>query len=98
MPPNPAMAARTTLVTEGPSKALLRCTLQAMGGALHRLRPPQPLIREVELPPLSGSNIPRSERPHVPWHLCPTDGGNDGGADAFQCTVADWFEPFSRPD
>jgi len=48
---NPAVAARMTLVAEEPWKALLRRTSQAIASALHRLRPPQPLIREVELPP-----------------------------------------------
>ena len=51
MATNPAVVARTTLAAEEPSKALLRRTLQAIAGALDRLLPPQPLIREVELPP-----------------------------------------------
>ena len=61
MATNPAVAARTTLVAEKLWKALLDHTLQAVVSTLHRLLPPQPLIREVELP-LSGSNILRSER------------------------------------
>ena len=48
---NPALLARTTLVAEEPWKAVLRRTLQAAAGALDRLLPPQPLIREVEFPP-----------------------------------------------
>ena len=71
MATNPALVARTTLVAEEPWKAVLRRTLQAVAGALDRLVPPHPLDREVELP-LSGSNILRSERAHVPWHLGPT--------------------------
>lgn len=51
MATNPAVVARTTLVAEEPWKALLRRTLQALADALDRLLPPQPLIREVELPP-----------------------------------------------
>jgi hypothetical protein len=46
-----ALVARTTLVAEEPSKAVLRPTLQAVAGALDRLIPPHPLNREVELPP-----------------------------------------------
>ena len=51
MATNPALAARTTLVAEEPWRAVLRRTLQAVAGALDRLLPPQPLDREVELPP-----------------------------------------------
>jgi len=51
MATNLAVMARTTLVAEEPSNALLRSTLQAIAGALDRLLPPQPLIREVEFPP-----------------------------------------------
>jgi hypothetical protein len=51
MATNPALVARTTLVAEGPRKAVLRRTLQAVATALDRLLPPEPLIREVELPP-----------------------------------------------
>ena len=50
MATNPALVAGTTLVVEEPRKVLRR-TLQAVAGALNRLLPPQPLIREVELPP-----------------------------------------------
>ena len=48
---NPAVAARTMLVTEEPRKALLRRTLHAIANALPQLLPPQPLIRGIELPP-----------------------------------------------
>ena len=48
---NPAVVTRTTLVAAEPWKALLPRTLQAIASALHRLLPPQPLIREVELAP-----------------------------------------------
>ena len=51
MATNAALAARTTLVAEEPWRAVLRRTLQAVAGALDRLLPPQPLDREVELPP-----------------------------------------------
>ena len=51
MATNPALTARTTLVAEAPWKAVLRRTLQAVAGALDRLLPPQPLNRELELPP-----------------------------------------------
>jgi hypothetical protein len=51
MTTNPALAARTTLVAEEPCKAVLRRALQAVAGALDRLLPPQPLNRELELPP-----------------------------------------------
>ena len=51
MATDPAVVARTTLVGEESWKALLRRTLQAIAGALNQLLPPQPLIREVELPP-----------------------------------------------
>ena len=51
MTTNPALVARTTLVAEEPFKAVLRRTLQAVAGALDRLLPPQPLNRELELPP-----------------------------------------------
>ena len=51
MATNPAVVTRTTLVAEEPWKALLRRTLQAVAGALDRLLPPQPLNRELELPP-----------------------------------------------
>jgi len=51
MATNPALAARTTLVAEEPWRALFRRTLQAGAGALDRLIQPQPLNREVELPP-----------------------------------------------
>ena len=50
MATNPALTARTTLVAEELRKAVLRRTLQAVG-ALDRLLPPQPLNRELELPP-----------------------------------------------
>ena len=93
----PALVARTTLVAEATWKAVLRRGLQAVAGGSTGWSDRTRSIGRSNFP-LSSSNIPRSERPHVPWHLCPTDGGNDGGADAFQCTVADWFEPFSRPD
>ena len=51
MATNPAVTARTTLVAEERWKALLHRTSQAIASALHRLVPPQPLVREVELPP-----------------------------------------------
>ena len=51
MTTNPALVTRTTLVSEEPWKAVLRQTLQAIAGALDRLLPPQPLNRELELPP-----------------------------------------------
>ena len=51
MATNPALVTRTTLVVEEPWKAVLRRTLQAVAGAVDRLVPPQPLNREVELPP-----------------------------------------------
>ena len=51
MATNPALVARMTLVGEEPWKAVLRRTLQAVAGALDRLLPPQPLNRELELPP-----------------------------------------------
>ena len=51
MATNPALAARTTLVAEEPWRAVLRRMLQAVAGALDRLVPPQPLDREVDLPP-----------------------------------------------
>ena len=51
MATNPALVARTTLVAEEPWRAVLRRMLQAVAGALDRLVPPQPLDREVELPP-----------------------------------------------
>jgi hypothetical protein len=51
MATNPALTARTTLVAEEPRKAVLRRTLQAVAGALDGLLPPQPLNRELELPP-----------------------------------------------
>jgi hypothetical protein len=51
MPTNSALVARTTLVAEEPWKAALRRSLQAITGALDRLLPPQPLNRELELPP-----------------------------------------------
>jgi hypothetical protein len=51
MTTNPALATRTTLITEESWKAVLRLTLQAVAGALDRLLPPQPLNRELELPP-----------------------------------------------
>ena len=51
MATNPALTARTTLVAEDPWKGVLRRTLQAVAGALDRLLPPQPLNRELELPP-----------------------------------------------
>ena len=51
MATDPALVVRTTLVAEEPWKALLLRTSQAIASALHRLLPPQPLIREVELPP-----------------------------------------------
>ena len=51
MATNPALAARTTLVAEEPWRAVLRRMFQAVAGALDRLLPPQPLDREVELPP-----------------------------------------------
>jgi len=51
MATTPAVMARTTLVAKEPSKALLLRTLHAIGGALDRVLPPQPLAREVELAP-----------------------------------------------
>ena len=51
MATNLAVMARTTLVAEEPSNALLRSTLQAIAGALHGPLPPQPLIQQVELLP-----------------------------------------------
>ena len=51
MATNPALVTRTTLVVEEPWKAVLRRTLQAVAGALDRLLPPDPLNRELELPP-----------------------------------------------
>ena len=48
---NPAWAARTTIVAEESWKAVLRRTLQAVAGALDQLLPPQPVNREVEIPP-----------------------------------------------
>jgi hypothetical protein len=51
MVPNPALAARITVVAEEPWKAALRRTLQAVAGALDRLLPPQPPNRGRELPP-----------------------------------------------
>ena len=51
MATNPALVARTTLVAEEPWKAVLRRTLQSVAGALDRLLPPQPLNRQLELPP-----------------------------------------------
>jgi hypothetical protein len=51
MATNPALVARTTLVTEEPWNAVLRRTLRAVARALDRLLPPHPLNREVELPP-----------------------------------------------
>jgi hypothetical protein len=51
MATNPVLVARTTLVAEEPWKAVLRRTLQSVTGALDRLLPPQPLNRELELPP-----------------------------------------------
>ena len=51
MATNPALVARTTLVAEEPWKAVLRRTSQAVTGARDRLLPPQPLNRELELPP-----------------------------------------------
>jgi hypothetical protein len=51
MTTNPALVARTTLVAEESCNAVLRRALQAVAGALDRLLPPQPLNRELELPP-----------------------------------------------
>ena len=51
MATNPALVARTTLVAEEPWKTVLRRTLQGVAVALDRLLPPQPLNRELELPP-----------------------------------------------
>ena len=51
MATNPALVARTTLVAEEPWKSVLRRSLQAVTGALDRLLPPQPLNRELKLPP-----------------------------------------------
>ena len=51
MATNPALAARTTLVAAEPWKVVLRRRLQAVAGALDRLLPPQPLNRELNLPP-----------------------------------------------
>jgi hypothetical protein len=51
MATNPAVVAKMMLVAEEAWKALLHRTLQAVASMLHRLLPPQPLIREVELPP-----------------------------------------------
>jgi len=47
----PALVARTTLVAAEPWKAVLRRRLQSVAGALDRLLPPNPLNRELELPP-----------------------------------------------
>ena len=51
MATNPALVARTTLVTEEPRTAVFRRTLRAVAGALDGLLPPHQLNREVELPP-----------------------------------------------
>jgi hypothetical protein len=51
MATNPALLARTTLVAAEPWKAVLRRRLQSVAGALDRLLPPNPLNRELELPP-----------------------------------------------
>ena len=51
MATNPALVARTTLVAEEPWKAVLRRTLEVVAGALDRVLPPEPLNREIELPP-----------------------------------------------
>jgi hypothetical protein len=51
MATNPALVARTTLVAAEPWKAVLRRRLQSVAGALDRLLPPNPLNRELELPP-----------------------------------------------
>ena len=51
MATNPALTARTRLVAEEPWKPVLRRTLEVVAGALDRLLPPQPLNRELELPP-----------------------------------------------
>lgn len=61
MATTPALAARTTLVVDEPSRAVLRRTLQAIVAAVDGLRPLDPRNREVELP-LNGSNTLRSER------------------------------------
>jgi len=50
MATNPALATRTTLVVEEPSRAVLRRTLQAIAAAVDGLLPPGPRDREVELP------------------------------------------------
>jgi hypothetical protein len=51
MATNPALVARTTLAAEESWKAVLRRRSQAVAAALDRLLPPQPLNRELELPP-----------------------------------------------
>jgi hypothetical protein len=51
MATNRALVARTTLIAAEPWKAVLRRRLQAVAGALDRLLPPNPLNRELELPP-----------------------------------------------
>ena len=51
MATNPALVARTTLVAAEHWKAVLRRRLQSVAGALDRLLPPNPLNRELELPP-----------------------------------------------
>jgi hypothetical protein len=51
MATTPALVARTTLLAEERWNAVLRRTLQPVAGALDRLLPPQPLNRDVELPP-----------------------------------------------
>jgi hypothetical protein len=51
MAANPALLARMTLVAAEPWKAVFHRTLQSVAGALDRLLPPNPLNRELELPP-----------------------------------------------
>ena len=67
----PALVARTTLVAEATWKAVLRRGLQAVAGGSTGWSDRTRSIGRSNFP-LSGSNIPRSERPHIPWHLCPT--------------------------
>jgi hypothetical protein len=51
MVPNPALAARITVVAEEPWRGVFHRTLQAVADALDRLLPPRPPNRELELPP-----------------------------------------------
>jgi hypothetical protein len=51
MVPNPALAARITVVAEEPWRGVFHRTLQAVADALGRLLPPPPLYRGREIPP-----------------------------------------------